>query len=167
MRILITITSLLIVALNSLAYAADSKQVDIELQITHTPYVHFTGTAPGSHRMYDNNDIANWIYPTLVNIGTLGLESNMTGNCDISFSTVNNFDLLHTASSRSLTQYEIFYQSHVFGRTNNTLLTTLCNTAPTALEFKATGIVIGNFWEEVLIQSGVYRDIITVTVVTQ
>ncbi len=166
MKIISIITGFVLLSLSSLTYSA-TKQVDIEFQVTHTPYVHFTGTAPGSTRVYDNDDIANWIYPVVVDIGTLGLESNVTGNCDISFSTLNNFDLLHTGSGNSLIKYKVLYRSQEFSQTSNTPVTTLCNSLPTALQFKATGYYLGGIWGGVFMQSGIYQDIITVTVVTQ
>jgi len=144
-----------------------TKQTEIEFNFKHTPFVKFIGTAPGSNRMYDNNDIANWIYPRMVELGTLGLASNILGDCDINFSTGNNFDLLHTVSGNSLTQYKIYFQSEVFASVVNPTLTIPCNTLPTSIQFKPSGIVFGNIWESVLIQSGIYRDVVNVVVTTQ
>jgi hypothetical protein len=158
--------ALSLVLLSSIGLAT-TDQADIELQFTHTPYVSLTGTAPGSSRMYENTDIANWIFPTVVDIGTLGLDSNVPGDCDVSFSTLNNFDLLHTVSNASLTQYKLLYQSQEFGLANNPTLSIPCNTTPTMFQFKPTGIVFGNFSAASLIQNGVYRDVVTVVVTTQ
>ena len=144
-----------------------TKQAEIDLSYTYTPYVTLVGTAAGSNRMYDNNDIADWIFPRIVDLGTLGLESNILGDCTINFSTANSFDLLHTVSSASLTQYKVLYQSQEFGLSANPALTIPCNTLPTTIQFIPTGIVIGNFWEAALIQSGVYRDTVHVSVTTQ
>ncbi len=167
MRNFSTTVGLLLLLINTSSYSAGSDHTVIDLEVTHTPYVNFTGTAPGSTRTYDNNDIANWIYPVVTDIGTLGLESNIPGNCDISFSTINNFDLLHTGSGSSLIRYKILYLSQEFGQASNTPVTTLCNSIPTALQFKATGYYLGGIWGGVFMQSGIYQDIITVTVVTQ
>ena len=146
---------------------AATDQTDIELSYTYTPYVKLIGTAPGSSRQYDNNDIANWIFPSVVDLGTLGLESNVTGSCDINFSTLNNFNLLHTVSGNSLTKYKILYQAQEFGLASNPTLTIPCNTIPTTLEFTPTQIVFGNLWPALLIESGIYRDVVTVVVTTQ
>ena len=103
------IASSILFATGTVAFAAtDTTQID--LSVTHVPYVKLIGTAPGSSRFYGNNDIANWIFPSIVDLGTLGLETNVGGNCDINFSTLNNFDLLHTVSNNSLTKYKILYQ---------------------------------------------------------
>ncbi len=152
--------------LNINAHTA-TKQTEIELNFTHTPFVKFIGTAAGSNRMFDNNDIAVWIYPVNVDLGTLGLESNIHGDCAVNFSTANNFSLLHTLSGNYLTQYKVLYQSQEFGVNANPTLSMPCNTLATSIQFKATGIVVGNLWEEGLIQSGIYRDIVNVVVTTQ
>ncbi len=156
----------LLLSLNTSAYSA-TNQTEIELNFTHTPFVNLVGTAPGSNRMYDNNYIADWIFPVNVDLGTLGLASNILGGCGVNFSTANNFDLLHTVSGASLTQYKVLYHSQEFGINTNPTLSIPCNTVPTAIQFRPTGIVFGNFWEAGLIESGIYRDIINVVVTTQ
>ena len=152
--------------LSSQAYAA-TDQTDLELNYTYTPYVKFVGTAVGASRQYDNDDIANWIFPSVVNLGTLGLESNIGGSCDINFSTLNNFDLLHTVSGSSLTKYKILYQAQEFSLDNNPTLSMPCTSIPTDINFEPTQIVFGNLWPELLIESGIYRDVVTVVVTTQ
>ncbi len=146
---------------------AATDQTNLEFDYTYTPYVKFIGTAPGSSRQYDNNDIANWIFPSVVNLGTLGLESNVGGTCDVNFTTLNNFDLLHTVSGSSLTEYKILYQTEEFGLTNNPTLSLSCNSIPTDIEFKPTQLVFGNIFPALFIQSGIYRDVVTLTVTTQ
>lgn len=151
---------------SQLTYAA-TDQTDININVTHAPYVTLIGTAPGSTRYYGNNDIANWIFPSIVDLGTLGLESSVSGNCDMNFSTVNDFQLLHTISGNRLTRYKILYQSQEFRETSNPTLTIPCNTVPTTIEFSPTQIVFGNILPSLLIESGVYRDVVTVVVTTQ
>ena len=152
--------------LNTSVYAA-TDQTDIEFSYTYTPYVKLIGTAPGSSRAYGNNDIANWIFPSVVDIGTLGLESNVGGDCDMTFSTLNNFNLLHTVSGNSLTKYKILYESQEFGLATNPTLSIPCNTTPTTMQFTPTQIVFGNLLPSLLIESGIYQDVITVVVTTQ
>ncbi len=153
-------------ASSSVAFAA-TDTTDINISVTHVPYVKFIGTAPGSSRFYGNNDIANWIFPSIVDLGTLGLESNVGGNCDINFSTINNFRLLHTVSGNSLTKYKIIYQSQNFSDTSNPTLSLPCSTLPTTIEFAPTQIVWENLSPSILIQSGIYQDVVTVVVTTQ
>ncbi len=147
-------------------FAATDTTV-INMSTTYTPYVNFTGTAPGSSRFYSNNDIANWIFPNVVDLGTLGLESNIGGNCDINFSTQNNFRLLHTVSGNSLTKYKVIYQSLNFSDTSNPTLTTPCTTLPSTMEFSPTQIVWGNLFPTAWIEPGIYQDIVNITVTTQ
>lgn len=167
---MISVRTLIILGLlsasNVITFAA-SETTDINISVTHTPYVNLIGTAPGSSRYYGNNDIANWIFPSIVDLGTLGLEANVAGNCDINFSTLNNFDLLHTVSSNSLTKYKIIYQSQDFSQTSNPTLTIPCNTLPTTIEFSPTQIVFGNLFPALLIEAGVYNDVVSIVVTTQ
>ncbi len=165
-RKLIATSLLLLLNTNNVTFAA-SDTAEINVNVNYVPYVKLTGSAPGSTRYYSNNDIANWIFPSVVDLGTLGLESNITGNCDISFSTQNNFKLLHTVSGNSLTKYKILYQSQNFSDTSNPTLTTPCTTVPTTIEFAPTQIVWGNLFPSVLIEPGIYQDIVTVVVTTQ
>ena len=143
----------------------DTTQIDIK--VTHVPYVKLIGTAPGSSRYYGNNDIANWIFPSIVDLGTLGLETNVGGDCDINFSTLNNFDLLHTVSNNSLTKYKIIYKSQDFSQTSNPTLILPCGSVPTTIEFSPTQIVWGNLFPTNWIEAGVYQDVVTVVVTTQ
>jgi hypothetical protein len=148
-------------------HAATNDQTEIDINVTHTPYVKLIGSAPGSSRFYGNNDIANWIFPSIVDLGTMGLESNVAGNCDMNFSTVNNFQLLHTVSNNSLTPYKVIYQNTNFSNTSNPTLNISCNTIPTTIEFSPTQIVFGNIFPALFIEAGVYQDTITVVVATQ
>lgn len=150
----------------SCAYAA-TESTHINIQVTHDEYVRIVGSAAGSSHVYSNNDVANWIFPNIVDLGTLGLESNMQGNCDLSMTTLNNFDLLHTVSSQSLTKYKVIYESQEFGLTNNPTLSLPCNLTPSIIQFSPTQLVIGNLFPSALIQTGTYSDTVTITITTQ
>ncbi len=80
---------------NAITFAA-SDTAEINLNLNYTPYVKLIGTAPGRTRYYSNTDIVNWVTPSVVSLGTLGLESNVGGNCDINFSTqiISNYCIL-------------------------------------------------------------------------
>jgi len=82
---------------------AATEHSDIQINVIHDEYVRIVGTAAGASRMYSNYDVATWIFPNTVDLGTIGLESNMSGNCDFSMTTINNFRLLHTVTGESLT----------------------------------------------------------------
>ena len=164
MKALITPYVLLIFVASSFA---TTDTAIINLSTTYAPYMKFSGTAPGSSRSYGNSDIANWVFPNSFDLGTLGLESKISGDCDINFSTQNNFSLLHTISSSNLTKYKVIYQSQEFSGTSNPTLTTPCTTLPTTMKFAPTQLVLGNSSPTALIESGVYQDVVNITVATQ
>ncbi len=161
------ITALYCTLLTTTNLQAATEHTDIQVNVIHDEYVKIVGTAAGSSRMYSNNDVANWIFPNTVDLGTLGLESNMSGNCALSVSTQNNFKLLHTVSGQRLTRYKLIYESHDFSETNNQGITLPCNFTPTNLQFAPTELVFGNLFPSLLIESGIYRDIVTFVVTTQ
>ena len=147
------------------AFAANDSAV-INLSYTFTPYVSFTGTAPGLSRTYDNDDITNSGFPIPVNIGTMGLVSNVGGMCDLTFTTANNFKLLHTViPNKNLGNYKIHYKTIVFNETNNPLLSLDCTSAATDIDFELNSFGFSNI--DPFLESGTYRDVITVEVTTQ
>lgn len=146
------------------AYAANDTSV-INISHTYTPFVNFTGTAPGASRFYDNDALVNFVFPLSVNLGTMGLESNISGNCDLDFTTVNDFQLLHTVTSNSLGDYSIQYQGQEFNQASNPQLELPCTSAATNLNFILTGVSFSGF--DFFIEDGVYQDIISVVVTTQ
>lgn len=163
---LIVLTFVSTLSAASSAFGA-TESTHISVQVTHDEYVRIIGSAAGSSRTYSNNDIANWIFPNIVDLGTLGLESNMPGNCDVSMTTLNDFDLLHTVSTQSLTKYKVIYESQEFSETNNPTLSLPCNLTPSIIQFSPTQIVWGNLAPSALIQTGTYSDTVTITVTTQ
>ena len=145
-------------------YAAND-QTEIELSVTHTPYVKFTGTAPGASRFYDNNDVVPILFGALTNLGTLGLDSNVGGNCNINFTTVNNFALKHTENGNIFGDYNIEYKNNTFGKSSNSQLELPCTSDATDLNFIITGPSLGG--NDLLLAAGVYQDIVSVVVTTQ
>jgi len=144
---------------------ANTDSTTIELSHTYTPYVNFTGTAPGASRFYDNDDLVTFIFPLSVNLGTMGLESNVGGNCDLNFTTANDFKLLHTVSNVNLGDYTIQYQGQQFNETNNPQLVLPCTTAATNINFILNGFSFSGF--DFFIDAGVYQDVVNVVVTTQ
>ena len=165
-RPIITVCILITALLSQSNAFAASDETDIDISVTHTEYVNFTGTAPGASKFYDNDDLVNFIFPIAVNLGTMGLESNVAGDCDMNFSTLNSFRLLHTLNNQNLSDNSILYEGQTFSQASNQVLTIPCNTTPTDLNFILTG-GISLVGIDFLIPSGVYRDVVTVTVTTQ
>jgi len=160
----LTLLSILSCCFAYTAYAATETTV-IDISHTYTPYVSLTGTAPGSSRFYDNDDLVNFVFPLSVNLGTMGLESNVGGNCDLNFTTANNFKLLHTVTSNNLGDYSIQYEGQVFNEASNPQLVMPCTSAATDLNFILNGISFSGF--DFFIQDGVYQDVVSVVVTTQ
>lgn len=158
------LSALLLTSLNSASHAATDSTV-IELSHTYFPYVNFTGTAPGASRFYDNDDLAFLIFPLSVNLGTMGLESNVGGTCDLNFTTANDFKLRHTVSNNNLGDYTIQYKGQTFSEASNPTLQLPCTSTATNLNFIINGISFAGF--DFLLQAGVYQDIVTVVVTTQ
>jgi hypothetical protein len=146
---------------------AATKIANLNINITFDPYVKLIGTAPGATRVYDNDDIANWIFPSVVDLGTLGVESNLNGNCNINFSTINNFKLLHEINGAHLTKYKLLYESEEFSEISNPTLILPCNTSPTIFQFVPTQIVWPNIFPSFTMQHGIYEDTVTMVVTTQ
>ena len=144
---------------------AATDSTEITLSHTYEPYVTFTGTAPGASRFYDNNDVVPILFGALTNLGTLGLDSNVGGNCNINFTTVNNFALKHTENGNIFGDYNIEYKNNTFGKSSNSQLELPCTSDATDLNFIITGPSLGG--NDLLLAAGVYQDIVSVVVTTQ
>ena len=158
------IFSLAILLNSTFSHAATDNTV-IDFSHTYTPYVNLVGTAPGAERFYDNDDLVNFIFPLSVNLGTMGLQSNIGGDCDLEFSTLNNFELKHTVIPTTGGEYTINYQGQSFNANSNPILTIPCTTAPTDINFILNNLTIIGF--DNFIPSGLFQDIVTVVVTTQ
>ncbi len=144
-------------------FAAEDA-TDIQIDVTHTPYVNLIGTAVGASRYYTENEVkpvGNRRRGPRVLIGTLGVEANVPGDCTLEFSTQNNFRLRHILSNQRLTNYRLRYNRTNITRRRNRTMTVPCNLTPRNIQWQA----VGNFRNNV--RPGIYRDIITVTVTTQ
>lgn len=157
--------ALIATSFSYITYAATTDKAVIDISTSYAPYVNFTGTAPGASRFYDNDDLVNFIFPLSVNLGTMGLESNVGGNCDINFTTANGFQLLHTINNRNLGDYTIQYKGEVFSQSSNPQLELPCTSSATDLNFILNGISFSGF--DFFIDAGIYQDIVNVVVTTQ
>jgi len=141
--------------------ATDSSQINLSL--THVNYVKLTGTVVNASRFFSVRDIkprGNRRRGPWVELGTLGIESNMLGNCDLEFTTQNRFKLRHIISNKRLSRYRLKYKNKKIRKRKNKI-TLPCNAANSSLSFQT----VGRFRNRV--KAGVYRDIVTITVTTQ
>ena len=152
--------SILLIIDLSLA-ATDSSQIN--LAVTRVDYVKLTGTVVNASRTFSVQDIkpvGNRRRGPRVELGTLGIESNMPGNCDLEFSTQNRFKLRHIISNKRLTRYRLRYRNKRITRRRNRM-TLPCNVINSPLEFQSRGRFRNN------VEPGIYRDVVTITVTTQ
>ncbi len=145
----------LLFASSSIAFAA-TNSTDIQINVTKDAYVNLIGTAVGSTNSFLTSDIDN----KTVSLGTLGLESNSQGNCDMTFSSANGYQLKHTVSNAVLVNYEISYAGVTNSATTTNTVTQSCNTAASSLDLVSPAL-------PAVVNAGTYSDTLTVTVVTQ
>ncbi len=95
----------------------------------------------------------------------MGLESNVGGDCDLKFTTTNNFKLLHTVNNGDLGNYTIRYAGLEFDDNSDSLFQLPCTTTPTNIDFRMNGLTGAGI--DGFIDAGVYQDIVHVEVTTQ
>lgn len=148
-------TTALFFATTSIALAA-TDTTDIQINVTKDAFVNLVGSAVGSSSTFTTDDIDN----ATVSLGTLGLESNSSGDCDISFSSANNYKLNHEVTGETLVDYAISYAGVSNDGANTNNVTTSCNTVASSLDLVSPAM-------PATINAGLYKDVVTVTVVTQ
>ncbi len=154
------LASAVLLATSSLAIAA-TDITTIEINVTKDAYVNFIGNLTSNPTL--SIPVAA-IGPGLV-IGTLGVESNTSGTCDVAMSTANNFLLVHTTvPSLDLGTYNIVAFGHNFVAGNTTAQNTTtmgnCNVAVGNVVMNGTAVPLDQ-------DAGTYSDTITMTVTTQ
>lgn len=159
------IAALVATSFSYITYASTNDKAVIDISTTYAPYVNFTGTAPGSSRFYDNSAVIQFIFPVLTNLGTMGLESNVGGSCNINFTTKNNFELIHTLNNSTFGDYDIQFRGETFNQSNNPEIELPCTSEATDLNFIMNGLSLGGI--DYFIDAGTYQDIITAVVTTQ
>lgn len=149
------IASAVLLLTSSIAFAA-TDSTNIEINVTNDAFVNLVGTAVGSTNSFLTADIDN----ATVSLGTLGLDSNSTGNCDITFSSANGYDLNHSVTAATLVGYAVSYQGVSNSGVASNTVTTACTTAASSLDLVSPAM-------PATIPAGTYTDTLTVTVVTQ
>ena len=152
------LASILILGSSYGAYAVQ-RSTNINLNVTHIEILKFIGSAPNINKIFSVADIkpVGGVRPT-VTIGTLGLESNIPGNCTLTFSTFHNFRLKHTVSNKRLTGYRLEYRNKRITKKKNKVMTVPCDYAPSDLDFRTKGPFRQN------VKAGFYSDTITIIV---
>ena len=139
-------------------YAATDSST-INLQVVYAPYVKIIGTSLGK-KVIDVSDIrAN----NVVNIGVLGLESSIIGDCSLTFASSKGFKLEYSQGKQILADYQLEYGPDIITNdvtiiASDVTLVMPCNTPAAPIGFKATTKVKKNP------RPGMYSDTIILTV---
>ena len=141
---------------------AEIKTTDINLSFSHIEFVNLTGTLVGATRYFDMDYIRppSGAAGPKVDLGTLGLDSNIPGNCIIRFDSANTYKFRHTISNKRLARYRLWYRGKKLTNKRNEI-TTPCSFAPEMVQLSTTR----RFRKR--IKSGLYQDILTITVITE
>ena len=160
-RLIIKLLMPLMLMIMGVAYAASDSSI-FDIQVKHEAFLRIVGSAAGfigdGHKKnLDVNDVRTG---NPLTIGTLGLESTFTGNCDLGFASLNGFSLKYQQGNQRLTDYQLLYMPSgtQFIITADTVISIACNTIATALDFQA----IGNVKKKA--KPGLYSDVVTFTV---
>lgn len=155
------LTSAVLLASSSIALAA-TDSTDIEINVTKDAYVNLIGSLSGntSVALADTDVDGN----TTV-LGTLGTESNTTGSCDITVTSLKDYRLEHTTSAglylHGAANYSVNYGGASFVSGPVVPLTQPnCNQVASDLSITSPAL-------PGVVQAGTYTDTLTVTVTTQ
>ena len=144
----------------SAAAVAVTDQTAVTINVTKDAYVNFLGNLNANPTL--TIPVAN-IGPGLV-LGTLGLESNTAGTCDVAITSVKGFKLVHTTdNSLDLGTYSISAFGHNFIAANTPVQNTTtgsCNQAAANVVMNGTAVPANQ-------AAGTYTDTLTMTVTTQ
>ena len=155
--------SLLLLLVSYVTYAAKDF-TDIDINYTYVEYLNFIGSAAGASRFFDHDDVVPLSKKAPgqpVNLGKLGLSSNISGDCTLDFSTLNDFSLMHLGSGQKLTNYRLDYRGTEISSGSNLQMTLPCNSTATDIDLVTTG----NYKKKP--KAGLYQDIVNIVVTTQ
>ncbi len=145
---------------STFAVQTDSSQIIIN--VTKGDFVNFTGTVDSAAAA--NLSIAE-VTNTSTSIGTLGLESNVAGDCTVAFTSTNAYKLMNgPIALHGAGTYSLAWNGSTINATSPsvTIAGTSCNLANTAMSIVTTGLTPAN-----TVVAGTYTDTVSMTVTTQ
>lgn len=149
------VISLLLTSSSVAIAATDSKSINIEIE--KGEYVQLVGSAvDGNTKVITLQDVING---TSKSLGTLGVDTNIVTNCNISFETTNTFALKHSSSEDILKKFTLTYLTNTIDENNLSINGVSCLQSRSNLTFNPTGAKLVE-----RVRSGTYNDTITVTV---
>ncbi len=147
----------------SVIFSAEDK-TSIQLSVVSLGYVKFSGSLVDTSHYFSEVQVrpnhSQKPGPKIL-LGTLGLQSNITGDCTLNFSSENNFGLRHVSSNKKLSDYFLNYRNKNITKNQNHSMSVPCNFKPENVNFYTTG----QYLEE--IEPGVYSDTVRVEVEIQ
>lgn len=147
----------LIVSTSAALAATDTKTINV--QVTQGTFAELTGSAVDGHvNTVSMNSIES---NAAVSLGTLGVRSN-GDNCELKFSTLNNFSMIHDTTGSLLKRYQLSYLGRsVSSNDAPTIRLDACTINNQLLTFAARG----NMPE--VIETGWYQDRVTITLTAE
>lgn len=144
--------------------SAGEDKTSIQLNVVSPGYVKFSGTVVDTSHYFSEVQVkpssSQKPGPT-ISLGTLGLNSNVSGDCTLNFSTDNNFGLRHVSSNTKLSDYLLNYRNKNISGKQNKKMSVPCNYKPEKIKFNTTGQYLAE------VEPGMYSDTVRVEVVTQ
>lgn len=155
------LASAVLLATSSLAIAA-TDTTTVQINVTKDAYVNFIGSLSTSPTVaLDVNTIGG----ATTTLGTLGLESNTTGTCTVSFASTNDYKLVHTVDNAlNLGVYSISYAgvTNTSGNSGNDFVSAAGGCNAVASNFDITHPAL-----PAVVTAGTYNDTLTMLVTTQ
>ena len=155
------IASAVLVATSSLAMAA-SDTTDITINVTKDAYVNLLGSL--NSNITKTLSLAD-VNGTTTTLGDLGAESNTVAGCNVTFSSLNDFKLVHGTNATKFlhdtAKYTVDWAgTSIASGATNTISLADCNTAASDMTMTTPNL-------PAVVQAGTYSDKLTVTIVTQ
>ena len=156
------IASAVLLSISSAALAL-TQDNSIEINVTEAEYLNVTGSIVND--ALATLDIA---LITVANgtdvVGTLGADSNVSGTCDVTMTTTNAFELIHTNGTTALhaTPYSITYDGNTYTPTVSAGTTDCSGTTGLTSNVVFNGSAVTG-----TILAGTYSDTLNITIATQ
>ncbi len=153
------LSAAVLMASSSIALAATTT---IDLQVTKDAYVNFTGTIDASATLPQAAPGVVGLPAGVTNVGNFGTETNVTGACDLTVTSANDFNLAHSVSGADLypSTYSVAWGAEGFGFGDTAAILTSCTNAAASLDI-TTPVV------STVVPNGLYEDTLTITVAVQ
>ena len=149
------IASAVLLATSSVALAATSTS-SVEIQVTQSEFANLIGTAIAAPHTFTSADM---VVGTSHSLGSLGIDSNLAGSCNMVFSSANGYklNLGGTLAGATLVDYALSFDgTPIVANTVNSL----CALPEAPLSFAATtALPAAN-----TIAAGTYSDVVTIVV---